>query len=229
MKKTEIPLKNQAEVGEENQALHNSEIIMPQDFDLNWVSKNTQFALSPAQLVQIKEAAETVFKLTNETWLEMVKQKNFPSWMNLHYGAVKSLWENSQTGLSLMRIDFAWDQVGNLKVLELNASSQTGWIICHLAEKAIQTEKIGQPLAPQPFFYSKYIWENLGPKVAIIFPPEYSKDLSSQELRLIVQQIESLGGQARTFCLSETTLAEIINFALPACFENVIRWLIMRK
>ena len=35
MKKTEIPLKNQAEVGEENQALHNSEIIMPQDFDLN--------------------------------------------------------------------------------------------------------------------------------------------------------------------------------------------------
>jgi len=92
MKKSEIPLRNQAEVGEENQALHNSEIIIPQDFDLNWVSKNTQFILSPGQLAQIKEAAETVFKLTNETWLEMVKQKNFPSWMNLHYGAVKSLW-----------------------------------------------------------------------------------------------------------------------------------------
>jgi hypothetical protein len=35
MKKNEISLKKQAEVGKENQSLHDLEITIPQDFDLN--------------------------------------------------------------------------------------------------------------------------------------------------------------------------------------------------
>jgi len=87
-----------------------------------------------------------------------------------------------------------------------------------MAEKAIQAEKFGLPLAPPPIFYSKYILEKLGSKVAIVFPPEYSKDLSSQELKLIIQQIKNLGGQSQAFCLSETVIAEIINFAPTGLF-----------
>ncbi|CAJ0865651.1 13928_t:CDS:10 [Entrophospora sp. SA101] len=96
-------------------------------------------------------------------------------------------------------------------------------LMCHLAEKAIQADKVGLPLAPQPIFYSQCVLEKLGPKVAIIFPPEYNKNLSSQELNLVTQQIESLGGQCQAFCLSETVITEIIDFAPTDYSELVLK------
>ncbi|CAH1756517.1 15460_t:CDS:10 [Entrophospora sp. SA101] len=108
------------------------------------VSKDTYFVLSPTELAKLKAAAEKVFKLANETLLEVVKQK-------------------------------------------------------------------------------ECVLEKLGPKVAIIFPPEYNKNLSSQELNLVTQQIESLGGQCQAFCLSETVITEIIDFAPTDYSELVLK------
>lgn len=224
MKKIENIIPKKVEIAEviyleENQQLENYNplqgIALPENFDLlKSVSKSTYFALSPNQLEELKTTAEKVFKLTNETLLEIIKQEENDPWINFRYGVVKSLWRNSNTGLSLMRIDFAWDQEGNLKVLELNAANQAGWIKNYIIEKEIRADKVGLPLSPQPIFYSKYVREKLGSKIAIIF----LDGCYNKELKLIAQQIASFGGKCKVFCLSETTIPEIIDFSPTGLF-----------
>ncbi|CAG8812079.1 35730_t:CDS:1, partial [Racocetra persica] len=83
-----------------------------------------------------------------------------------------------------------------------------------LIEQKSAADKIGIPLAPKPLFYSKYVLEKLGPKIAIMVKgTEYSK-----ELDLLLPQLESLGGKGRIIALSETALAEVSDFAPTGLF-----------
>lgn len=177
-------------------------------------SHHTYFTLSSSQLKELKQISEKIFKLANKTLLDIIKQKKFELWMESRYGIVKSLWENGQTGINLMRIDFAWDQTGNLKVLELNTTSHSGWIKAGLVEKESAADKIGIPLAPQPLFYAKYVLEKLGSKIAIMVKGvDYSK-----ELDLLLLQLENLGGKGRIIILSENAVQKVINFAPTGLF-----------
>ncbi|CAG8818828.1 9790_t:CDS:1, partial [Racocetra persica] len=159
----------------------------------------------------------------NETLLEIIKQNKVESWMESRYGVVKSLWKNGQTGINLMRIDFAWDQEKNFKVLELNAANQSCWVITSWIEKEASADKIGIPLAPQPMFYANYVLNKLGPKIAIIIID------TMVECDLLTRQIESLGGEAKTFYLTEVAIQDIIDFAPTGLFWRCHTGLIERS
>ncbi|CAG8483795.1 4288_t:CDS:1 [Cetraspora pellucida] len=186
-------------------------------------SRDTYFVLSPKQLERIKQISETIFKLANETLLEIIKQNEVEPWMESRYGVVKSLWKNGQTGINLIRIDFAWDQEKNFKVLELNTANQSCWIIANLVEKETSADQIGIPLAPQPMFHANYVLNKLGPNVAIIIID------TMIECDLLTRQIESLGGQAKTFYLTEVVIQDIIDFAPTGLFWRCHTGLIERS
>ncbi|CAG8819542.1 6117_t:CDS:1, partial [Cetraspora pellucida] len=144
-------------------------------------------------------------------------------WMESRYGVVKSLWKNGQTGINLIRIDFARDQEKNFKVLELNTANQSCWIIANLVEKETSADKIGVPLAPQPMFHANYVLNKLGPNIAIIIID------TMVECDLLTRQIESLGGQAKTFYLTEAAIQDIIDFAPTGLFWRCHTGLIERS
>ena len=54
-------------------------------------SKDTYFILSSSQLAKLKLVLETIFRLTNETLLDTIKQKDLEPWIESRYGVVKSL------------------------------------------------------------------------------------------------------------------------------------------
>ncbi|KAF0492474.1 hypothetical protein F8M41_021706 [Gigaspora margarita] len=184
---------------------------------------DTYFVLSPKQLEKLKLISEAVFKLANETLLELIKQDEVESWMESRYDIVKSLWKNGQIGINLMRIDFAWDQENNFKILELNTAHQVGWIKASLVEKEASADKIGIPLAPQPMFLANYVVKKLGPKIAIIILRQ------NLEYDLLVKQIESLGGKAKLIYLSEDGFQDIIDFAPTGLFWRAYPGLIERS
>ncbi|KAF0513781.1 hypothetical protein F8M41_017735 [Gigaspora margarita] len=170
-------------------------------------SRDSYFVLSPIQFEKLKQICEAVFKLANETLLEIVNQNEVESWIESRYGVVKSLWKNGQTGIHLARIDFAWDQQKNFKVLELNTGSGSGWIRSSLTKKVASADKIGIPLAPPPTFYANYVLYKLGLKIAIIITE------AVPECDFVARQIECLGGEAKVIYLSEVGVKDIIDFA----------------
>ncbi|CAG8741788.1 6372_t:CDS:1 [Racocetra fulgida] len=179
--------------------------------------------LSPKQLERLKLVSEAIFKLANETLLEIIKQSEVESWMESRYGVVKSLWKNGQTGINLIRIDFAWDQEKNFKVLELNTANQSCWILAGLVEKEASADKVGIPLAPQQMFCANYVINKLGPKIAIIIID------TMVECDLFARQIASLGGEAKAFYLTEVAIQDIISFAPTGLFWRCHTGLIERS
>ncbi|CAG8849487.1 35252_t:CDS:1, partial [Racocetra persica] len=105
------------------------------------------------------------------------------------------------------RFDFAWDQEKNFKILELNTGNASGWMYTSLIEKEASADKIGVPLAPPPMFYTNYVLNKLGSKIAIIVI------VSVSECDLLVRQIEIMGGEAKIFYLTEVGFQGIIDFA----------------
>ena len=176
------------------------------------LSKDAYFALSSTQFEKLKSISETIFKLTNEVLLDIVKQKTFTeTWIEARYGVVKSLWSNGKIGVNLMRIDFAWDIEGNWKILELNAASHSGWINSGLTVQAMSVKEIGLPLAPELTFYAKYLLKKLGSRIAIMVIRADYKEWY-KELNSLLVQIKDLGGECQVICLSETSRQDIINF-----------------
>ncbi|CAG8741687.1 13395_t:CDS:2 [Gigaspora margarita] len=142
-------------------------------------SRDSYFVLSPIQFEKLKQISEAVFKLANETLLEIVNQNEVESWIESRYGVVKSLWKNE------------------LKVEELNTGSGSGWVRSSLTKKVASADKIGIPLAPPPTFYANYVLYKLGPKIAIIITE------AVPECDFVARQIECLGGEAKVIYLSE--------------------------
>ena len=175
-------------------------------------SQDTYFVLSNTQLKKLKQISETIFRLTNETLLDIVKQKNLEPWIEDRYGIVESLWRNDQIGVNLMRIDYAWDQGGNFKVLELNTASHSGWIKSGLTEQEASAEKVGMPLAPELTFYAQYLLKRLGSRIAIIVIREDYKEKHKELTNWLSAQIEALGGKCQITYLSENNIQKILNF-----------------
>ncbi|CAG8648557.1 1101_t:CDS:1 [Racocetra persica] len=175
-------------------------------------SKDTYFVLSPKQFERLKLVSEAIFKLANETLLEIINQNEVESWMESRYGVVKSLWKNGQTGINLARFDFAWDQEKNFKILELNTGCSYGWIYTSLIEKEASADKIGVSLAPSPMFYTNYLLNKLGSKIAII------TKLTLPESDLLVRQIEIMGGETKILYLTKVSFQDIIDFAPTGIF-----------
>ncbi|CAG8466133.1 6242_t:CDS:1 [Dentiscutata heterogama] len=181
------------------------------DYSLNALkkvaSRDTYIVLSPKQLERLKQISEAIFKLANETLLEIIKQDEVESWMESRYGVVKSLWKNGQTGINLARFDFAWDQEKNFKILEMNTGSSAGWLFSGLICKEASAEKIGVPLAPPTMFLAVYLLNKLGSKIAVII-----KD-SFLERDFFISQIESMGGEAKVFSIIEANFQDIVDYA----------------
>ncbi|CAG8545037.1 14987_t:CDS:2, partial [Dentiscutata erythropus] len=97
-----------------------------------FVSRDTYFVLSPNQLERLKQISEAIFKLANETLLEIIKQNEVESWMESRYEK-------------------------NFKILELNTGSSAGWEVSGLIEKEASAYKIGAPLAPPPMILATYL------------------------------------------------------------------------
>lgn len=105
--------------------------------------------------------------------------------------------------VNLMRIDYAWDKNGKLKVLELNTAGQQGWILIKESEKRILKE---DTLSPNPDFLPKYLINKLGNKIAIIsnyieediyIENDTHSNIEVTELRLLINKIKSIGGNCK--------------------------------
>lgn len=172
------------------------------------LSNNDYFKLSKIKYLKLKTISEYVFKLANETLLEIIENENQEEWIESRYDIVKKLWYKGKNGINLMRIDFAWDNNYNLKVLELNTSSQGGWILTGITDKESSANKIGIPLAPDSKNYVNYLFKKLGMKIVFIVSRyDYNK-----ELDILSKQIEELGGKSIIIKIDKNCIQKIIDF-----------------
>ncbi|CAO3637584.1 unnamed protein product [Cunninghamella blakesleeana] len=160
------------------------------------------FPLTVKEYQNIKSVSEYVYQLANNTLLETVQKETRDEvdekWMESIYHPVKSLWSKPPStttskpkGINLMRVDYAWDHEGNLKVLELNTSAQGGWVIHYMQPQSPYLEAYGKPLPPPREFLANYLINKLGKRIVYLV---YRKKACEEENDLIVKQIKALGG-----------------------------------
>ncbi|CAO3637619.1 unnamed protein product [Cunninghamella blakesleeana] len=152
--------------------------------------------LTEKEYQYIKSVSEYVYQLANNTLLEITQKETRDEgdekWIESRYHPVKSLWSNptSKTkGINLMRIDYAWDHEGNLKVLELNTAGQGGWILQTIDPLLPYLETIGIPLSPPRRFLANYLIKKLGKRILLLV---YDKNYNKENL-LVVEEIKELG------------------------------------
>ncbi|CAO3637608.1 unnamed protein product [Cunninghamella blakesleeana] len=168
-------------------------------------SKNTEvdyFKLTENEYQNVKSVSEYVYQLANNTLLETIQKEKWDEedekWIESRYHPVKSLWAKNRTttsntkGINLMRIDYAWDQEGNLKVLEINTCAQGGWILQSIKPELPYLETIGKPLPPPKGFIANYLVSKLGKR--ILFLVCKMKNFRGEH-NLITEQIKELGGE----------------------------------
>lgn len=118
-----------------------------------------------------------------------------------------------------MRIDYAWDKNGNLKVLELNTAGQQGWILIKESEKRIIKENT---LSPDPEFLSKYLKNKLGNKIAIIsnyieedifVENNIHSNIEITELRLLINKIRSIDGKCKIINFDNDIIDKIKDYS----------------
>ncbi|CAO3637612.1 unnamed protein product [Cunninghamella blakesleeana] len=166
-------------------------------------SKNTEvdyFKLTENEYQNVKSVSEYVYQLANNTLLETIQKEKWEEedekWIESRYYSTKPLWSNHRIthhakGINLMRIDYAWDQKGNLKVLELNTSAQGGWVYHSILPELPYLETIGKPLTPPKRFLPNYLVNKLGERIVYLVS---RKIACEEENDIIVKQIKSLGG-----------------------------------
>ncbi|CAO3637552.1 unnamed protein product [Cunninghamella blakesleeana] len=167
------------------------------------VTEVDYFKITEKEYQNIKSLSKYVYQLANNTLLETIQKEkwdnNDEKWIESRYHPVKSLWSkaNSKTkGINLMRIDYAWDHEGNLKVLELNTCAQGGWILQALIPELPYLETIGKPLRPPKYFLSNYLINKLGKRILYLV---HIKSACEVENNLIANQIKELGGDCLIF------------------------------
>ncbi|CAO3637592.1 unnamed protein product [Cunninghamella blakesleeana] len=163
------------------------------------VTEIDYFPLTEKEYQNIKSVSEYVYQLTNSALLETIQKETNEvdeKWIESKYHSTKPLWSNHHTtnhakGINLMRIDYAWDHEGNLKVLELNTSGQGGWVLLYLEPQAPYHETYGKLLSPPREFLANYLVNKLGNRIAYLV---YRNTSLKEENDLIVKQIKALGG-----------------------------------
>jgi glutathionylspermidine synthase len=167
------------------------------------------YKISHTEYEKLKYVSEYIYNIANETLLDVICKQNIDiEWIKSRYNIVKDLWYGKNDGINLMRIDFAWDLKGNLKVLELNTSSQGGWLMRDKILYHDSIKDIGIPLTPDPMFYINYLIKKLGKKILFItITHNYNKDLD-----IIIKNIKELGYNAKIIQISNIDIKEIIDF-----------------
>ncbi|CAO3637604.1 unnamed protein product [Cunninghamella blakesleeana] len=165
------------------------------------VTEVNYFPLTEKEYQNIKSLSEYVYQLANNILLETIQKEKWEEedekWIESRYHPVKSLWAKNRTttsntkGINLMRIDYAWDQEGCLKVLELNTPSQGGWIPHAIIPELPYFETIGKPLPPPKGFITNYLINKLGKRILILCCSSNVRE----EHRLMMKEIKELGGE----------------------------------
>lgn len=122
--------------------------------------------------------------------------------------------KNNKECINLMRIDYAWDIKGNLKVLELNTAGQQGWILIKESEKRGIKDKT---LSPDINFLPNYLINTLGNDIAIISSYTENDILNSDthsnieivELKLLIEKIKSINKKCKVINLDENIIDKI--------------------
>ncbi|CAO3637576.1 unnamed protein product [Cunninghamella blakesleeana] len=162
-------------------------------------NQSNYFKLTKKEYQNIKSLSEYVYQLANKILLETIQKEKMEEedekWIESRYHSTKPLWSNHRTthhtkGINLMRIDYAWDQEGNLKVLELNTDGQGGWIDQAKRPELPYLETIGTPLPPPKQFLANYLINKLGKRILLLV---YDKNYD-RENDEVAEEIKELGG-----------------------------------
>lgn len=138
---------------------------------------------------------------------------------NLVNKTLKEKLNNEIETINLMRIDYAWDKNGNLKVLELNTAGQQGWILIKESEKRIFEENT---LSPNPDFLPTYLINKLGNKIAIIsnyieedifIENDTHSNIEITELKLLINKIKSFGGECKIINFDNDIIDKIKDYS----------------
>lgn len=128
--------------------------------------------------------------------------------------ALKIKLNNNKECINLMRIDYAWDKNGNLKVLELNTAGQQGWILIKESEKKVIKD---ETLSPDIGFLPNYLISTLGDNIGIISSYNENDILNSNthsnieivELRILIEKIKHIGKNCKIITLDKNIIDKI--------------------
>lgn len=171
-------------------------------------------------LLKLKEYIKVVY---NPFYISVDEKRNLENTSKYVYNLVNDVLKeklNDKTEVvNLMRIDYAWDKNGNLKVLELNTAGQQGWILIKESEKRIIKENT---LSPDPEFLSKYLKNKLGDKIAIIsnyieedifIENDVHSNIELTELRLLINKIRSIDGKCKIINFDNDIIDKIKDYS----------------
>lgn len=127
---------------------------------------------------------------------------------------LKKKLKNDGECINLMRIDYAWDKKGNLKVLELNTAGQQGWILIKESEKKVINN---ETLSPNIDFLPNYLVNMLGNNVVIlssytendILNNDKHSNIEIVELKLLIEKIKYIGKKCKIITLDENIIDKI--------------------
>lgn len=174
---------------------------------------NNYLKLEKTKYLKLKSISKYIFNLVNETLVETTENEKTEEWIKLRYNTVKNLWSGNKNGINLMRIDFAWDEEGNFKVLELNTASHSGWFVRNEIKNYPLHIKIDKSLMPDPSFHTNYLLEKLGMRIIVITIKSGYKDLY-----ILEETIKKLGGDVKIIQLPNVNIQEIIDFKPTGIF-----------
>lgn len=168
------------------------------------------------ELENLKIISKYIFNLANETLFEILndnyKNKNEIEWIESNFKSIEHFWKNKKIkGINIMRVDFAWDNKGNLKVLELNTEGQQGWIFYDKWQYLALSNKYGKILGPDHILLSKYLIKKLGTRIAIITSKYYSYDFK-MEIKMHSEKFIELGVKCKIINLSKEGIKEFVDF-----------------
>lgn len=155
---------------------------------------NKPYYISNEEKKILEETSIYIYKLVNKT--------------------LKNKLKNNKESINLMRIDYAWDENGNLKVLELNTAGQQGWILIKESEKKITKD---DTLSPNPNFLPNYLIDTLGNNIAIIsnytendiLDNDTHSNIEIIELKLLIEKIKCIGKKCKIITLDENIIDKI--------------------
>lgn len=127
---------------------------------------------------------------------------------------LKKKLKNDGECINLMRIDYAWDKKGNLKVLELNTAGQQGWILIKESEKKVINN---ETLSPNIDFLPNYLVNMLGNNIVIlssytendILNNDKHSNIEIVELKLLIEKIKYIGKKCKIITLDENIIDKI--------------------
>lgn len=136
------------------------------------------YYISESEKRKLEETSEYIYKKTNKYLKHKTKKDNI---------------------IEFMRIDYAWDSKGKLKVLELNTCGPQGFIFIKESEKLNHYDNM-KTLSPDVDFLAHYILKKLGKKVFIIssyISGNLGYEVEKFEMQFLDKKIKESGNECK--------------------------------